>query len=158
LTLLLPVCLALMVAMSRYFTQKHLLFTDFYNSIALQTNMQMFLIPSVNVNFTLGVRASGQTYSQCLTSNTGNYSVAGVFNIQNEAGKFLAGNDVGNLLFGNASEGQAGLLFTHGGASAVSAGVGRAGTFGRRTASMFDLNLSGRTGPAPTILGKTGAE
>jgi hypothetical protein len=29
---------------------------------------------------------------------------------------------------------------------------------GRRTASIFDLNLSGATGPAPAILGKTGAE
>jgi hypothetical protein len=108
--------------------------------------------------FTLGIRAPGQTYSQCLASNTGNYSIAGVFNIQNSAGKFLAGNDAGNLLFGDVSEGQAGLLLSHGGASAVSAGVGTAGTFGRRTASIFDLNLSGTTGPAPTILGKTGAE
>lgn len=94
----------------------------------------------------------------CLASNTGNYSIAGVLNIQNSAGKFLAGNDAGNLLFGDASEGQAGLLLSHGGATAVSAGVGTAGTFGRRTASIFDLNLSGTTGPAPTILGKTGAE
>ncbi|MDT8067722.1 MAG: RHS repeat-associated core domain-containing protein [Terriglobia bacterium] len=113
---------------------------------------------TANNGFTIGIRAPGQTYSQCLASNTGNYSIAGVFNIQNSAGKFLAGNDAGNLLFGDASKGQAGLLLSHGGATAVSAGVGTAGTFGRRTASIFDLNLSGTTGPAPTILGKTGAE
>jgi hypothetical protein len=70
----------------------------------------------------------------------------------------LGGNDVGNLLFGNASEGQAGLLTAEAGAGSFSAGVGTAGTFGRRTASIFDLNLSGTTGTAPTILGKTGAE
>jgi hypothetical protein len=29
---------------------------------------------------------------------------------------------------------------------------------GRRTASAFDLNLAGTTGPAPAILAKTGAE
>jgi RHS repeat-associated protein len=113
---------------------------------------------AANNGFTIGIRAPGQTYSQCLAGNTGNYSIAGVFNIQNSVGKFFGGNDVGNLLFGDASEGQAGLILTHGGATAVSGGVGTAGTFGRRTASIFDLNLSGTTGPAPTILGKTGAE
>lgn len=40
----------------------------------------------------------------------------------------------------------------------MEAGVGEAMTAGRRTASVFDLNLAGRTGPAPMILGKTGAE
>lgn len=59
-------------------------------------------------------------------------------------------------LFGNASERTAGLL-VGAGAGAAPLGVGEAGTFGRRTASIFDLNLSGTTGPAPTILGETGA-
>jgi len=111
-----------------------------------------------NDGFTIGIRNPGQTYGQCLASNTGNYSIAGVFNIQNGAGKFLAGNDVGSILFGDTSEGQAGLILAEGGSRSVAAGVGTAGTFGRRTASIFDLNLSGTTGPAPTILGKTGAE
>lgn len=65
---------------------------------------------------------------------------------------------MGSLLFGDASEGQAGLLLAEGGSRSVAAGVGTAGTFARRTVSIFDLNLSGTTGPAPTILGKTGAE
>jgi len=51
-----------------------------------------------------------------------------------------------------------GLTLFEGGSPAVAAGVGTAGTFGRRTASIFDLNLSGTTGRAPMILGKTGAE
>lgn len=59
-------------------------------------------------------------------------------------------------LFGNAAEGAPGLL-VGAGVAAAPLGVGEAGTFGRRTASIFDLNLSGTTGPAPTILGETGA-
>jgi hypothetical protein len=108
-------------------------------------------------NFTLGVRAPGQTFSQCLSSNAGNYSIAGVFNIQNEAGKFLLGNDAANILFADRAEGAAGLALAEGGSRGFEAGVGTAGTFGRRTASIFSLNLAGKTGPAPMILGKTGA-
>lgn len=79
---------------------------------------------AANNGFTIGIRNPGQTYSQCLASNTGNYSIAGVANVQNSAGKFLLGNDVGNLLFGDAAEGQAGLLVAEGGTRSIAAGVG----------------------------------
>jgi hypothetical protein len=111
-----------------------------------------------NNGFTLGIRAPGQTYSQCLAANAGNYSVYNWLpsSAQNGATKFALGNDVSGALFGDANEGTAGLL-VGAGVGAAPLGVGTAGTFGRRTASIFNLNLSGTTGPAPTILGKTGA-
>jgi RHS repeat-associated protein len=111
-----------------------------------------------NNGFTLGIRAPGQTYSQCLAANSANYSVYNWLpsSWQNGGTQFALGNDVSGALFGNASEGTAGLL-VGAGAGAAPLGVGEAGTFGRRTASIFDLNLSGTTGPAPTILGETGA-
>jgi len=108
-----------------------------------------------------GAGASGgpnQTYRQCLAQNSGNYSFAGAFNQNGSGAKLAGGNDVASLLFGDASEGQAGLLIAEGGSHSLAAGVGTAGTMGRRTASVFDLNLSGTTGAAPAILGKTGAE
>jgi len=113
---------------------------------------------AANNAFTLGIRAPVQTYSQCLAANSGNYSVYNRLpsSWQNGATKFALGNDVSNALFGDANEGTAGLL-VGAGAGAAPLGVGTAGTYGRRTASIFDLNLSGTTGPAPTILGKTGA-
>jgi hypothetical protein len=113
---------------------------------------------AANNAFTLGIRTPVQTYSQCLAANSGNYSVYNRLpsSWQNGATKFALGNDVSNALFGDANEGTAGLL-VGAGAGAAPLGVGTAGTYGRRTASIFDLNLSGTTGPAPTILGKTGA-
>jgi len=113
---------------------------------------------AANNGFTLGIRAPGQTYSQCLAANSGTYSVNNWLpsSWQNGATKFALGNDVSGALFGDANEGTAGLL-VGAGVGAAPLGVGTAGTFGRRTASIFNLNLSGTTGPAPTILGKTGA-
>jgi RHS repeat-associated protein len=109
-------------------------------------------------NWSWGVRGPNQTYRQCLAGNSGNYSLAGAFNQDSSAAKLAGGNDVASLLFGDASEGQAGLLMWEGGSRSLAAGVGTVGTMGRRTASIFDLNLSGVTGPAPAILAKTGAE
>jgi RHS repeat-associated protein len=115
-------------------------------------------VSPANNGFTLGIRAPGQTYSQCLAANSGNYSVYNWLpsSAQNGGTKFALGNDVSNALFGDANEGTAGLV-VGAGVAAAPLGTGTAGTFGRRTASIFDLNLSGTTGPAPTILGKTGA-
>jgi RHS repeat-associated protein len=109
-------------------------------------------------NWSWGVRGPNQTYRQCLAGNSGNYSLAGAFNQNSSAAKLAAGNDVASLLFGDAGEGQAGLLLAEGGTHSINAGIGTVGTMGRRTASVFDLNLAGTTGPAPAILGKTGAE
>jgi len=117
-------------------------------------------VNAANNGFTLGVRAPGQTWTQCMSSTSGTYSINGVLpsSWQNGATRVLAGNDVSQILFGDSSEGSAGLVGWEGGSRSVEAGVGEAMTAGRRTASIFDLNLAGRTGPAPMILGKTGAE
>ena len=74
-----------------------------------------------------------------------------------QIGSTRSGTTSIGALFGDANKGTAGLLVGAGGAAAP-IGAGTAGTFGRRTATIFDLNLSGTTGPAPTILGKTGAK
>ena len=115
---------------------------------------------AANNGFTLGVRAPGQTWTQCMSSTSGTYSINGVLpsSWQNGATSVLAGNDVSQILFGDSSEGSAGLLVWEGGSHSVEAGVGSVMTAGRRTASIMDLNLAGKTGPAARILGKTGAE
>jgi hypothetical protein len=112
--------------------------------------------PPQTTGFTLGVRQPGQSFSACMAANSGNYSISGVF--FGGKGQLIAGNDVANLAFGNASEGTAGLLFSEGGSKAFTAGVGTAMTAGRRSASITSLKLEGVTGRAPMILGKTGAE
>jgi hypothetical protein len=104
--------------------------------------------------FTLGIRAPGQSYRQCLSANSSNYSIGGVAGTDN----FLLSNDAGQLLFGNSAEGSAGLLVWEGGSHSFEAGVGTVMTAGRRTASITSMNLGGVTGPAPRILAKTGAE
>jgi len=113
---------------------------------------------AANNGFTLGVRAPGQTWTQCMSANSGNYSIAGAFNLQSEGAKFALGNDVSQILFGNNAEGTGGIALWEGGSNSFEAGVGTVMTAGSRTASIMDLNLAGTTGPAPMILGKTGAE
>jgi RHS repeat-associated protein len=109
-------------------------------------------------HFTLGVRQTGQSYTQCLSANSTNYSAAGAFNVQNSAGQLLLGNDIASIAFGYLSEGVGGAALWEGGSGGFAGGVGTAGTAFRRSASIFDLNLEGVTGRAPMILGKTGAE
>jgi len=112
------------------------------------------LLPANN-----GVRAPNQTYGQCLAANSANFSINYLLPPSKQNGKtdFWLGNDVAESLFGNASNGTAGLAIDAG-AHATSLGAGKTLTFGRRTASFFTLNLEGKTGPATKILGKTGAK
>jgi hypothetical protein len=118
-----------------------------------------FFIHSLFSKFSLGVRGQNEKYSECLAKHSGTYSINNWLpsSVQSGVTKVALGNDVSNAAFGNADEGTAGLVL---GATAAAApiGTGTAGTFGRRTASIFDLNLSGKTGPASKILGETGAK
>lgn len=112
-------------------------------------------------NWSWGVRRPNQTYHECLEQNSANYSFAGAVNQDGSGAKLVAGNDVASLLFGDASEGQAGLLFAEGGSRSLKAGIGQAGTMGRRTSSFFNLNMEGARGGVKggiRVLGKTGAE
>lgn len=104
--------------------------------------------------FTLGVKAPGQTYRQCLNTNSSNYSLNTLAGTDN----FVLNNDVAQLLFGDRAAGSAGLLISEAGSRSFGAGVGEVTTAGRRTASIRSLNIAGKTGPAPRILAKTGAE
>jgi RHS repeat-associated protein len=104
--------------------------------------------------FTLGIRAPGQTYRQCLSANSSNYSL----NTFTGTDNFLLSNDATGLLFGDGAEGSAGLLVWEGGSHSFEAGVGTVVTAGRRTASITSMNIAGKTGPAARILAKTGAE
>ncbi len=131
--------------------------TSIDTSFLDSSNYSYFLVPARNW-FTLGVRAPGQTWKQCMSANSGNYSIGGAFGFNSGVAKFALGNDVSQILFGDSSEGSGGLALWEGGSHSVKGGVGKVMTAGRRTASIFDLNLSGKTGPAPRILGKTGAE
>jgi hypothetical protein len=93
-----------------------------------------------------------------LSKNSSNYSLAGAFGQNGGAAQLVAGNDVASLLFGNSGEGLAGSVTAEGASQSLQAGAGTALTFGRRTASIFDLNLSGITGSAPAVLANTGAK
>jgi hypothetical protein len=112
--------------------------------------------------FTLGVRAPGETWTRCMSANSGNYSIAGAFNLQSEGAKFALGNDVSQLLFGDKSDAAGGLGLWEGGSRSFEAGVGQVMTAGRRTFmntnSVPSLNLAGTPGRAAQILGKTGVE
>ena len=107
---------------------------------------------------TFGVRAPGQNWTNCMSANSGNYSIAGAFNLQSEGAKFALGNDVSQITFGSSAEGTGGIVLWEGGSRSFEGGVGEVMTAGRRTASIMDLNLAGTTGPAPMILARTGAE
>ena len=98
--------------------------------------------------------------ANCMSANSGNYSINGVLpsSAQNGATRLFLSNDASQLLFGDAGEGSAGLVVWEGGSRSFEAGVGQVMTAGRRTASIPSLNIWGKTGPAPRIPAKTGAE
>ncbi len=104
--------------------------------------------------FTVGIRAPGQTYRQCLSANSSTYSL----NTFTGTDTFLLSNDVSGLAFGDRAEASLGATAWEGGSRSFEAGVGEVMTAGRRTASIRSLNLAGKTGPAARILAKTGAE
>jgi hypothetical protein len=93
-----------------------------------------------------------------MASNAGNYSIAGVANIHGGAGQFFLSNDVANLLFGNRGEAAASVAFDKSVEATLKASVPAVTTVGRRTATIISMNLKGVTGPAPALVGKTGAE
>src|SRR6516162_6221041 len=98
---------------------------------------------AANNGFTLGIRAPGQTYSQCLAANSGNYSIYNWLpsSWQNSGTKFALGNDVSNALFGDANEGTAGLA-VGAGAAAMPIAAGAPLTAGARTSTFMSLNLA----------------
>jgi RHS repeat-associated protein len=120
-------------------------------------NAQLQQLLLMQPGLTLGLRSPGQTFSQCMSMNSGNYSFAGAANANNSAARLICGNDIATLAFGDSQDGVAGLIASEGGSRALEAGVGTVITSGRRTASITSLNLTGTTGPAPRILAKSAA-
>jgi RHS repeat-associated protein len=108
---------------------------------------------AANNGFTLGVRAPGQTFNDCMKANAGNYSLLGAADFALDAnGKIAdnfwlgftpASNTVTNVY--NAATGSlTSLLQT--GPLTVQAGMGTTVTYGRRTSSIMSLNLPGTPG------------
>jgi hypothetical protein len=110
-------------------------------------------------SFTLGIRASGQTFNECLVQNAKNYSAGGAFDLTfgtnvgtSFGGQVLAGNTFTSLysaIAGSAED----AVGTAASASPdlVKAAMGTVTTFGRRTSNILSLNLAG-SGGLPSAL------
>ncbi len=120
------------------------------------------LADAANNGFTLGVRAPGQTFSQCMEANASNYSIAGMADLatngaisSNGAVNFVANTFAGNSItgtyyaFAGTTQGSAYNAATTGAGFAgntVAGGMGSVLTFGRRTSAIMSLNLAGKGG------------
>jgi hypothetical protein len=117
------------------------------------------LVPANN-GFTLGIRAPGQTWSQCMAANANTYSIGGATELTVNVATGTSSNisQTTSIVTGN---GITGLIFEGPGAgdflSAAGSGAGSALTYGRRTSSIMSLNLAG-SGGLPQALGSTGAQ
>jgi RHS repeat-associated protein len=108
----------------------------------------------------LGVRALGQTWSQCMAANANTYSIGGAFELTanvatgtstnySEKTSIVTGNGITDLFV----EGPSADDFL----TAASAGAGSPLTVGRTTSDITSLNLAGKGG-LPKALGSTGAK
>lgn len=115
--------------------------------------------------FTLGIRASNQTFKQCLTQNAHTYSAGGATELalnvatgtntditSNGVIDFFTGNLVNSLAFGDLKD--AGLAGAAQVPGLVDAGLGQVLTHSRRTSSITSLNLAGEGG-LPKALGSS---
>jgi RHS repeat-associated protein len=137
-----------------------------YGVICVVTN-QPLLPPGGNTNagganngFTLGIRAPGQTWSQCMAANANTYSIGGATELTVNVATGTNSNisQSTSIVTGN---GITGLIFEGPGAgdflNAAGNGAGSALTYGRRTSDIMSLNLAG-SGGLPQALGSTGAQ
>jgi RHS repeat-associated protein len=113
-------------------------------------------------NFTLGVRAPGQSWSNCMSANTNNYSMGGAaeltINVATGTSTSVSTSPVVSTFTGN---GVSGLLFSEGTDAAqtgltsapdlINAGIGTVTTYGRNSTTITALNIA-RTGGAPQAL------
>ncbi|MHB8734771.1 MAG: RHS repeat-associated core domain-containing protein [Terriglobales bacterium] len=117
--------------------------------------------------FTLGIRAPGQTYQQCLAANAHTYSAGGAIELavnvatgtntsfsSNKAVDFFTGNVINSVLFGDAKD--AGLAAAGQAPGVLEAGVGTGLTYGRRTSGSLALNLAGKGGLPQALSSSTG--
>ncbi len=115
-------------------------------------------------NFTLGVRAPGQTFGQCMGQNKNNYSIGGAVDLaagtnlmSNGAVSFLAGNGATSIYSAlSGSAGDAATTMASNAPAIVRTAMGTGLTYGRRTASITSLNIAGQRG-LPTVLSDASA-
>ncbi len=117
--------------------------------------------------FTIGIRAPGQSYKQCLAQNAHTYSAGGALELaanvatgtntdysSNRAVDFVTGNSINSVLFGSATD--AGLSGVGQAPGLIDAGMGAVTTYGRRTGTgLAALNLAGNGG-VPKALSEAG--
>jgi len=108
-------------------------------------------------NLTLGLRQPGQSFNQCMLTNSGSYSVAGaadfIFGANGQisenslVGFTPASNSVTQVYNAIVGDPMSALQTMFGwGASAIRGGMGTTLTFGRRTSSITSLNFNGTPG------------
>jgi hypothetical protein len=121
--------------------------------------------------FTLGIRAPGQSFKQCLVANANNYSIGGAAELaanvatgtntsysSNPAVSAFTGNTITGIISaasGNAQD-AASLAATQL-PTRISQGMGSTLTYGRRTSEVISLNLAGRGGLPKALGSSTGA-
>ena len=117
---------------------------------------------AANNGFTLGVRAPGQTWSNCMSANANTYSMGGAAELtinvatgtstsvsSNPLVSTFTGNGVSGLLFGEGTDAaQTGLTSAP---DLINAGMGTVTTYGRNSTNIMALNIAG-SGGAPQAL------
>lgn len=113
-----------------------------------------------NFGFTLGSRAPGQTWSQCMRTTVNTYSIGGAAELTvnvatgtnsniSEKTSIVTGNGITSLFFEGPGTGDFLTAASHGAGSPL--------TIGKRTSDIMSLNLAGKGG-LPKALGSTGAK
>jgi RHS repeat-associated protein len=121
--------------------------------------------------FTLGIRAPGQTFTNCMSANASTYSIGGSIELaanvatgtntsysSNVLIGAVTGNSVNTLLFGFGSTSDAAAGMAVQAPGLVGAGMGSAITFGRRSSTIMSLNFAGIPGGPPLALSQASAE
>jgi hypothetical protein len=121
-----------------------------------------------STGFTLGLRRKGETFQQCMARNANTYSMGGAAELTFNAltgtnSSYLSatipnavfGNNINTFLFG--STGQAGASASGQAPGLVSTAMGSALSYGRRTADIMSLNLTGIPGGPPLALSQASA-
>ena len=107
------------------------------------------------LNQVLGIRAPGQSWSNCMSANANTYSIGGsvelaadaAFNKNTSISSYtspVTGNSINTLFFGSGSDAASTMAASTPGL--VGTAMGSATTFGRRTSSIMSLNLAGTPG------------
>jgi hypothetical protein len=117
--------------------------------------------------FTLGIRAPGQTFNQCLIQNGKNYSAGEIADLTGLTGGTNFGNSfLGQVVDGNTFTGAYSAVASSFEDAATVAGtstpdllnsaIGTTTTFGRRTSNILALNLAGKGGLPQALSSSSG--